>query len=567
MYIEVVANRTSPPATLLRESYREGDKIKKRTLANLSSLSPQQIEGMKLALKGHSLVTPESVFEKISDREHGTVQAVLTTMRRLGFEGLLGREASPERDLVVAMVASRILAPQSKLATHRWLETTTLPEELSLEAIDEDSLYQAMDWLLARQDRIEKKLAKRHLKEGGRVLYDLSSSYFEGQTCPLAKIGYSRDGKKGTLQVNYGLLTDDRGCPVAVSVFEGNTSDSTTLLPAVEKIRTSFGIQQVVIVGDRGMISQKQIASLSAMEGVSWITALKTGAIKSLVATGHVQMGLFDQTNLFELEHEDYPGERLVACKNPELEKLRAHKRQSLLEGTEKELEKIVVMVDNGKLKGKDVIGVRVGRIINKYKMSKHFELTIGDGSLQYQRNRESISEEAVLDGIYIVRTSLPKEQCTAGEAVLAYKKLSGVERAFRSFKTMDLKVRPIYHHLEPRVRAHIFLTMLAYYVEWHMKDAWKELLFSDEHPIQDRDPVAPAQRSRSALAKISTKKTEAGDPAHSFQTLLSALRQVTKSLCRRKDAPEGGGTFTLFTKLGPLHQRAMDLLAAIPAL
>ena len=564
MYIEVVPNRSSPPAVLIRESFRDGDKVRKRTVGNLSGLPADQIEGIRAILKGQPLVAPESLFEKIRDQQHGAALAVRTTMKRLGFDALLDVRACRERDLVVAMVVGRILAPQSKLATDRWWSTTTLPDELALDDTDEDDLYAAMDWLLERQDRIEKNLAKRHLRSDGLILYDLSSSYFEGVTCPLAALGHNRDGKKGKLQVNYGLLTDERGCPVSVSVFKGNTGDPKTLLPQVDKARAKFGIERMVIVGDRGMISQKQITALSERDGVAWITALKTGAIRSLVDGGHLQLGIFDERNLFELEHPDFPGERLIACKNHDLAKLRARKRQSLLEATERELTKVANMVERGRLRGKDAIGVRIGRVINKYKVAKHFILTIGETAFQFSRNAESIDAEAALDGIYIVRTCLTQERCSAEATVRSYKLLSNVERAFRSMKTLDLKVRPIYHHIENRVRAHIFLAMLAYYVEWHMKQVWRELLFSDEFPEANRDPVVPARRSDQALEKVRTKRTEDGRPAHSFATLLDNLATITKSTCRRLGALAQEASFVLFTKPSPLQARALELIGTI---
>ncbi len=566
MYIDVVPNRHSPPAILLRESYRDGAQIRKRTVGNLSSLGMHQVEAIRLVLRGQPLARADSLFEKVRDQHHGATDAVRIAMGRLGFDALLDARRSRERDLVLAMVVARIVAPQSKLATERWFHTTTLPDEFKLEGATEDDLYDAMDWLMERQDRIEQKLASRHLKEGGLVLYDLSSSYFEGSTCPLAARGHNRDGKKGKLQVNYGLLTDERGCPVAVSVFKGNTGDPTTLLPAVHKVRDSFGVERMVIVGDRGMISQKQITELSKLDGVAWITALKTGAIRTLVEGGTLQLGLFDEQNLFEVEHPDFPGERLVACKNHELAKLRAHKRQSLLEATERELSKLQRSVESGRLKGKAAIGVRVGRVINKYKVAKHFELQINDRAFMVARRTERIEAEAALDGIYVVRTALRREEASSEDTVRSYKMLSRVERAFRSFKTVDLHVRPIYHHLEDRVRAHIFLVMLAYYVEWHMKDAWRELLFIDEARPFQIDPVAPAKRSDSALDKANTKRTTDGaENVHSLATLLCELATITKSTCRRLDADHGEPTFHLFTKPSTLQQRALDLLRAIP--
>jgi len=423
-----------------------------------------------------------------------------------------------------------------------------------------------MDWLLARQDRIESKLAARHLQAGGFVLYDLTSSYFEGTTCPLAAFGHNRDGKKGKLQVNYGLLTDARGCPVAVSVFKGNTGDPPTLLPAVQRVRARFGIEHLVIVGDRGMISQTQITALQALDGVHWITALKTGALRALVAAGHVQLGLFDERHLFELTHPDWPGERLVACRNPELAKLRAHKRQALLAATVKELDNVRAMVARGTLTGRDAIGVRVGKVVNKYKVAKHVQLEIHDDRFGFQIDEARVAAEAALDGIYVIRTSVPSERLAAADAVRSYKRLSDVERAFRSLKTIDLKVRPIRHRLEERVRAHIFLCMLAYYVEWHMREAWRPLLFSDEDQAakQTRDPVAPAKRSAAALRKVHTKVLDDGTPVHSFATLLKDLSRIVRNVCRPRGAGPEAPTFEIVTTPSPTQQRAYDLLKTI---
>jgi len=476
MHVHIVPNRGSPPTVLLRESFREGSKVGKRTLANLSGLSAAQIQAIRAALRGEALQPVAQCLEITASRSHGHVQAVGEAMQRLGFASLLASKPCRERELVLAMVAARIVAPHTKLATTRWWHTTTLAEDFGVADADEDDLYAAMDWLLARQDAIQNKLAARHLHEGGLVLYDLSSSYFEGSCCPLAKLGYSRDGKKGLLQVNYGLLTDARGCPVAVSVYEGNVADSQTLMPEVQRLREDFGIEQLVLVGDRGMISSKAIAELRQSEGIAWITALKSVSIRALVEQGQLQLGLFDQRNLLELSSPDYPGERLVACRNPELAKLRAHKRQELLAATERNLDKIKARVDAGKLAGRDQIGLRVGKVVNQYKMAKHLELAIGQATFSFARKHEAIAAEAALDGLYIIRTSVPPAQMDAPDCVRNYKALANVERAFRSLKTIDLKVRPIHHRLADRVRAHILLCMLAYYVEWHMREAWREL-------------------------------------------------------------------------------------------
>ncbi len=566
MYIATVPNRRSPPAILLREGYREGGTVKNRTLANLSQWPPEKIELLRRLLRDEPLVPVDTLFEVVASSHHGHVQAVRLTMQRLGFDGLIASRPSRERDLVGAMVAARILEPDSKLATTRWWHTTTLPADLGVSDADEDALYEAMDWLLERQARIEQKLAARHLQAGGFMLYDLTSSYFEGTTCPLAAFGHNRDGKRGKLQVNYGLLTDARGCPVAVSVFKGNTGDPPTLLPEVQRVRERFGIEQLVVVGDRGMISQTQITALRALDGVGWITALKTGAMRDLVVVGHVQLGLFDERNLFELTHPDFPGERLVACRNPELAKLRAHKRQALLAATSKELEQVRGMVARGRLRGGEAIGVRVGKVINKYKVAKHVRLEIYDDRFAFQIDETRVAAEAALDGIYVIRTSVPAERLDAADVVRHYKRLSDVERAFRSLKTIDLKVRPIRHRLEERVRAHIFLCMLAYYVEWHMREAWRPLLFSDEDQAakQTRDPVAPATRSAAALRKVHTKVLADGTPVHSFRTLLRELSSIVRNVCRPRSAGPAAPTFEIVTTPTPIQQRAYDLLKPI---
>jgi transposase len=566
MYIATVPNRGSPPAILLRAGYREDGKVKNRTLANLSQWPPPKIDLLRRLLRDEPLAPAAALFDVAASAHHGHVQAVRTTMQRLGFDALLASRPSRERDLVVAMVAARILEPDSKLATTRWWHTTTLPADLGVSDADEDALYEAMDWLLERQAAIERKLAARHLRAGGFVLYDLTSSYFEGTRCPLAAFGHNRDGKKGKLQVNYGLLTDVRGCPVAVSVFKGNTGDPSTLLPAVQRVRARFGIEQLVVVGDRGMISQTQITALQALAGVDWLTALKTGAIRDLVADGHLQLGLFDERNLFELTHPDFPDERLVACRNPELAKLRAHKRQALLAATVKELDKVRGMVARGTLKGRDAIGVRVGKVVNKYKVAKHLRLEIQDDRVAFQIDEARVAAEAALDGIYVIRTSVSSARLDAADTVRHYKRLSDVERAFRSLKTIALKVRPIRHRLEARVRAHIFLCMLAYYVEWHMREAWRPLLFSDEEQAakQTRDPVAPAQRSAAALRKIHTKVLDDGTAVHSFSTLLKDLSRIVRNVCRLRGASSDAPTFELVTTPNATHQRAYDLLKTI---
>jgi hypothetical protein len=568
MYIAVVPNRSSPPAILLREGYREGGKVKNRTLANLSKLPPEAIEALRRVLKGESLVSSSELFEIVENgsRAHGNVEAVMTAMQYLRFPSLISSRPSRERDLVVGMVAARILKAQSKLATTRWWSCTTLPEVLGVGSADEDDLYDAMDWLLKRQDRIERKLAKRHLDEGGLALYDLTSSYFEGTTCPLAAIGHSRDNKKGKLQVNYGLLTNQRGIPAAVSVFEGNTGDPKTLLPQVEKIRSRFGIGRFVLVGDRGMITQKQIDALQETPDIDWISALRPEAIRKLLEGGWIQMTLFDERNLFEIEHPDWPGERLVACRNPELAERRRAKRADLIEATVAELEKVRGMVARGRLRGQDKIGVRIGKVVNKYKVAKHFLLTIEDDSFTFEIDQQRVDDEAALDGIYVIRTSVDKQHMSADDAVRSYKRLSEVERAFRCLKSVDLMVRPIRHRLEDRVRAHIFLCVLSYYVQWHMIEAWRPLLFADEdqHAKSFRDPVAPAKRSDGALEKIATLRLSDGSRAHSFRTLLDHLGKIVKNACRYIDAGPDSPTFDMVTSPNTTQLQALELLRRI---
>jgi transposase len=566
MHIHIVPNRGSSPTVLLRESYREGSKVCKRTLANLSDLTASQIEAIRGVLRGDVMQPAAHTFEITRSLAHGHVQAVSLAMQRLGFASLLGTKPCAERDLVQAMVASRILCPATKLATTRLWHTSTLAEDFGVAGATEDDLYAAMDWLLVGQDRIQKKLAARHLQEDSLVLYDLSSSYFEGSHCPLAKLGYSRDGKRGTLQVNYGLLTDERGCPVAISVHEGNTSDSTTFMPQVKRLREQFGVRRMVMVGDRGMISQKAIDEMSEDADVSWITALRSSSIRTLVEQKHLQLGLFDERNLLEISSPEFPGERLVACRNTELAKMRAHTRDDLLAATQRSLEKIQARVEAGKLAGKDKIGVAVGKVVNTYKVAKHFELLITDSSFTFARLANSIAAEAALDGLYIIRTSVKCARMDAPTCVRTYKSLSQVERAFRSIKTMDLKVRPIHHHLEGRVRAHIFLCMLAYYVEWHMRKAWTPLMFADEDQTAKltRDPVAPAKRSEAAMKKVHSRTLEDGTPTHSFQTLLRELETVVRNTCRTPKSASNAPTFQVTTTQNDTQKHALELISQI---
>lgn len=683
---------------LLRRSYREDGQVKKETLANLTPLGDEVVGVIRRALRGEKLVSVDEVFKVVEDGSprHGDVEAVLLTMKRLGFEGLIASRGCPERTLIVALVVARILEPGSKLATSRWWHSTTLPAMLGLGDADEDDIYAAMDWLYKRQDKIEKKLAARHLDNDALALYDLSSSYFEGVTCPLAKRGHSRDGKKDRLQVNYGLLTNAGGIPVAVSVFDGNTGDPKTLLPQVEKMRRGFGLQRFVVVGDRGMITQKQIDVLKDVDGIDWITALRGDTIAKLVKDEAIQPSLFDECNLFEISHLDYPGERLVACRNPALAARRARKRQALLEATVEELEKVRRMtaqdrligkaaigahmakiltsrkvgqhirvdvrddgfdfsidqekvtaaatcglvkelekvrrriergrlsgkvaigervhraldarqigrhvtaairadgfdfsidqeqvvaaatralvkqldqvrrrIGRGRLHGKDNIGVRVGRVLNKYKVGKHFVHDIRDDGFDFSIDREKVAAEAALDGIYVIRTSVAKERLDSAETVRSYKLLTQVERAFRCFKAIALKLRPIFHNLEIRVRTHIFICMLAYYLEWHMIEAWRPLLFCDEDQAAkaSRDPVALAKRSAAALRKVHSRRLDDGSVVHSFHTLLDHLGERVRNTCRRIGAPPDEPAFHMTTPANPKQQKAYDLLHAI---
>ncbi len=539
MYIDIVPNRNSRPAILLRESVREGKRIIKRTIANLSALSLQQAEAIRAVLKGEALAPADGPFEIIRSRPHGAVKAITAAMSRLRLATLLDRKPSHERDLVLAMIAARVLGPRSKLATSRSWGHSTLGESFGVEGADENELYAALDWLLERQDGIEQRLAQR---------------------------GYSRDGKKGTLQVNYGLLTDARGCPVSLSVFAGNTGDPRTLLPQIEKLQKDFALESVILVGDRGMISQKQIATLNETSGVQWISALKSGAIRKLVDAGCIQLDLFDERNLFELAHEDYPNERLIVCRNPPLAELRTRKRRALLGATVAELEAVKRMVTRGRLKDAEKIGVRVGRVINKYKMAKHVVLQIDTGHFSFRIDEDKVAAEAALDGLYVVRTSLPSEQASSADTVRHYKGLSEVERAFRSLKSNDLQIRPIHHHSENRVRAHLFLCMLAYYVKWHMSEAWRGLLFADEdrERLRERDPVAPATRSDAALEKVASKLLADGSPAHSFRTLLTELATIVRNTCRRTNADPDEGTFEIDTTPNAKQRHALGLIDAL---
>lgn len=570
MYVDVVPNRSSPPAILLRESVREGRTIRKRTLANLSHWPPAQVELLRRVLRGETLVAPQDAFEVIRSRPHGHVAAVLGTLRRLGVDHLLGAHRSRQRDLCEAMLVARLLDPRSKLATARGLghETlfTSLSEAVGVEDADEDELYQAMDWLVARQGRIEVALAKRHLHEGALVLYDVTSTYFEGRTCPLAHLGFDRDGQRGRLQIVFGLLCTAEGCPIAVEVFDGNTGDPTTLRAQIEKVRPRFGLDRVVFVGDRGMLTDARIREdLRPHPGLDWITALRAPAIRELVRAGALQLSLFDERDLVEITSSEYPGERLIVCRNPLLAQERARKREDLLRATERDLAQVAAATQRPRrsLRGQAQIGQRVGKVLGRFKVAKHFRITITDEELRYERDDARIVQEAALDGLYVIRTSVPAEVLSAPATVRAYKRLSAVERAFRSFKHLDDLIRPVHHRLPTRVRAHVFLCFLAYYVEWHMRQALAPLLFDDDDPAaaeaQRASVVQPARRSPRAQRKAQTKHTEDGLPVHSFQTLLQDLATVVKNRARATLAP--ALTFEMITVPTPLQQRAFDLL------
>ena len=573
MYVATVPNRNSPPAILLRESYRQDGKVKTRTLANISHLHSHQIDALRSALSGSVVPAapplPDAFFVSRS-LPHGHAVAVLGCLRNLQLDSILDPVPSHHRDLVIAMIVARILDPASKLATARGLHSDTLHsslgELLHVDSADESELYQAMDWLLPQQSRIEQELAKRHLSDGGLVLYDLTSTYFEGRHCPLGKLGHSRDDKSGKLQIVFGLLTNASGCPVAVEVFAGNTADPKTVAAQVNKLRQRFGLSDVVLVGDRGMITSARIRQdLPASHSIQWISALRANQIQKLAKDGQLQMSLFDKTDLIEIAHPDFPGERLIACFNPLLAEERSRKRPELLVATEKQLEKIAAATKRPKrpLRGKQNIGLRAGKVLNRYKMGKHFQLRIEEDSFHYERKTANIEREESLDGIYVIRTSVKQESLTGRQVVASYKSLSGVERAFRSLKTVDLHVRPIHHRLPDRVRAHILLCMLAYYVEWHMRQLLAPILFDDDDKPQAQTArtsiVAPAQRSASAKHKALTKQNSDGMKVHSFQTLLGDLATIVKSRIQPKDKIVPA--FDMLTTPTVIQQRALDLL------
>jgi transposase len=567
MHVAAVPSRQKSgeySSVLVRQSYREGGKVKHRTLANLSKLPPVVIETVRAMLRGEQVGPLAQSFEIVRARPHGDVLAVLGQLRQLGLDKMLAARPRRERALAVAMIASRILQPESKLATVRSWESSTLASELEVADADEDELYAAMDWLLEQQPKMEAMLAKRHLVEGGLVLYDLSSVYLEGSHCELARRGYSRDGKRGLPQIEFGLLTDRQGRPVAVDVFEGNVADPSTVAAQVDKLKNRFGIAEVVLVGDRGMLTSARIEALKENGGIGWISALRSVQIEALVKSGDLQLGIFDQRNLAEISSPKFPGERLVVCKNPALAQDRARKREELLAATEKELDKVVEAGKAGRLKSKDETGLRVGKIIGRYKVGKHFKLDISDLRFSYHRDLEGIAAETALDGIYVIRSSVAATKLGAEELVRSYKLLAGVERAFKTMKSIDLQVRPVHHRLADRVRAHIFLCMLAYYVRWHLERAWAPLLFRDEDKPMADDVVAPAHRSASAVAKARAHKLADATPAHSFRSLLAELATLTKNTIRVPNSP---ATFEKLANPTALQSRALQLLGLTASL
>ena len=571
MYIESVPNRDSPPAVLLRESYREGGKVKKRTLLNLSDWPSERIAGFKALLKGGTVIPREQeAISMIRSLPHGHVAAALGAARKIGLDRLIGPDGNRCRDLVLALAVSRILDPGSKLAAARALSPETaassLGAELGLGPVDEEELYAALDWLAVRQSAIETALAKRHLTGGTLVLYDVTSSYMEGRCCPLAQFGYNRDGKKGKLQIVYGLLCAPDGCPIAVEVFEGSTGDPSTLGAQVTKLKQRFGLDHVVLVGDRGMITQARITQDVKPAGLDWITALRAPAIRGLIEGGAFQMSLFDDRDMAAITSPDFPGERLILCRNHALAAERARKREDLLQATERELARIRTAVARKRepLRGKAEIGLAVGAVIDRRKMAKHFDLQITDTSFAFARKTAQIAAEAALDGLYAVRTSLPETALDDAATVKSYKSLSLVERAIRSIKTVNLQVRPVYHWLADRVRAHVFLCMLGYYLEWHMRQRLAPMLYDDDDKEAAEalraSVVAKAERSPAAVAKQTTGRTPDGLPVHSFQTLIADLATITRNTVTTALAPDM--PFTITTRPTPIQSKAFDLLA-----
>ncbi len=548
---------------LLRRSYREGGKVKNETVGNISHLPEELVELVRAGLRGEPVGVLSDAFAIERSLPAGHVNAALAMARRLQLARLLDRQPSRERDLVMAMICQRAICPASKLGTVRALGQSTLADELAVADADEDDLYAAMDWLLERQERIEDRLARRHLTDGELVLYDVSSSYFEGRSCELAKLGYSRDQKRGSLQIIYGLLCDKPGRPVAVEVFSGELHDDKTLPSQIAKLKDRFGLSRVVVVSDRGMITKANLELLREHE-VGWITALKAPQIQKLARQGSVQLSLFDQANLAEITAEDYPGERLILCRNPLVAAERARKRAELLDATERGLEEIAQRVERGTLTGADRIGLAVGPALRRYKVKKHFDVQITDTSFTYERKTEQIQAEAALDGIYVLRTNIGDSELQTGEVVRSYKNLEQVERAFRTFKGPELQIRPIHHHLADRVRAHVFLCMLAYYLTWHLRQAWAPLLFKDETPPVHSDPVAKAYRSGPAQLKAQTKRTTTGETCHSYKSLLAELSTLTRNTIR---LPGTTATFHKLAQPTTLQAHALDLAEHAPVL
>jgi hypothetical protein len=549
-------------AHLLRRTFREGGKVKNETLANLSRLPRETIELVRCSLRGEAFLSAAEAFEIERSLPHGHVAAVLAMARQLELPRLLDRERSPGRQRVLAMLCQQVLQPGSKLACTRALRQSTLPEELAVEGVEADELYAAMDWLLERQPAIEARLARRHLSEGAHVLYDVSSSYFEGRSCSLLAFGYSRDGRRGSLQIVYGLLCDAEGRPLAIEVFEGGVHDDKTLPTQIEKLRTRFGLSTVVLVIDRGMVTKANLEALAAEQGVGWITALKAPQVKKLVREGSLQLSLFDEQNLAELTSPDYPGERLVVCRNPLAAQERARKREDLLQATEAALAPIKKRVEQGTLSGAAEIALAVGQVIGRRKVKKHFQLEIDDNRFTYVRKQAEIEAEAALDGFYVLRTNLSEERLAAADVVRSYKQLAHAERAFRTLKGPELEIRPIRHRREDRVRAHAFLCLLAYYLEWHLRKAWAPLLFVDEQPPLAADPVASAERSDTAKRKSSTQTTAGGETCHSFRTLLAELALIVRDTNR---IPQTGATFIKATHPTTHQARALELVGANP--
>lgn len=572
MYIEEVPNRNSPPAILLRESRREGGKVKKKTIANLSDWPADLVEALKKLLKGAVAVNPKDVFTIESSAAHGHVEAILGTIKMIGLDYIISSKPCRERNLVLAMIVEQIIHPTSKLGSVRVWPGTTLADELKITDADEDDLYSAMDWLFQRKSRIEKKLVGKHLGEGDYALYDITSSYYEGSKCSLAKFGYNRDGKKGKKIIVYGVMANADGCPLAMQVYPGNTKDNITIPDQANKLRKDFDLDKVVLVGDRGMITQTQIDHLEQYPGIGWITAMNYESLKKLADEGGLQLSLFDETNIAEFTSEKYSGERLVACYNPLVAEKRRRNRNELLKATEKDLDKIMreaARRTKKKLTKKE-IGLKVGKVINKHKMGKHFELTIKKGVFTYKRKEASIKKEADLDGIYVIRTSEPKENLSTEDTVRSYKSLSKVEQIFRTMKGVEILVRPIRHRNEERVKAHIFICMLAYYVEWHMRKALSPILFDDEELEKNRktrDAVRPASPSDSAKKKKYKRKTVDGLNVQSFKSLITNLGTRTRNRCRFKDSKSNEQSMIYqLTELTPLQKKAYELLKIVPS-